>query len=30
MNKPFKLSVKAVIFDEQQRCLVIRRSNTRI
>jgi 8-oxo-dGTP diphosphatase len=26
MNKPFKLAVKAVIMDEQQRCLLIRRS----
>jgi 8-oxo-dGTP diphosphatase len=26
MNKPFNLAVKAVIFDEQQRCLVLRRS----
>jgi 8-oxo-dGTP diphosphatase len=26
MNKPFKLAVKAVILDEQQRCLMLRRS----
>ncbi|MGO8697041.1 MAG: NUDIX hydrolase [Limisphaerales bacterium] len=26
MNKSFKLAVKAVIFDEQQRCLMLRRS----
>ena len=26
MNKPFKLSVKAIILDKQQRCLLIRRS----
>jgi len=26
MNKSFKLAVKAVIFDEQQRCLLLRRS----
>lgn len=27
MTKPFRLTVKAVIFDEQGRCLLIRRSN---
>jgi len=27
MNKPFRLAVKAVILDEQSRCLVIRRSH---
>jgi ADP-ribose pyrophosphatase YjhB (NUDIX family) len=26
VNKPFKLAVKAVILDEQQRCLMLRRS----
>lgn len=26
MSKPFKLAVKAVILDEQQRCLLLRRS----
>jgi 8-oxo-dGTP diphosphatase len=26
MNKPFRLAVKAVIFDDQQRCLLVRRS----
>jgi 8-oxo-dGTP diphosphatase len=26
MSKPFKLAVKAVILDEQQRCLLVRRS----
>jgi 8-oxo-dGTP diphosphatase len=27
MNKPYKLAVKAVIRDEENRCLLIRRSN---
>ncbi len=27
MAKPFKLSVKAVVLDEQERCLLIRRSS---